>query len=257
MRRWSTWSSAPRSLEVELAATLIYSASHHPYRQIRDLVADLPEARVTRSSSLGLRHRGRTTKPCAPSTPAQPCASTSSWTSAASATCTAIAAARRSSRDSPPCTATRLPARRPGRRTYIDIWPKPALSGRLPGSPLKPRTSASAQIAQPGARGRAVRPLPASRWPRAFAPVQDGFRRSAVHQRAALRAPPATSAIAAWPGRCIWPSSASTHACRPHPRNRLHKAHRSAAAVNIWSDTLVHDSRITRDWLLCTSGLTG
>ncbi len=33
-------------LEVELAATLLYSASHHPYRQIRDLVAGLPEARV-------------------------------------------------------------------------------------------------------------------------------------------------------------------------------------------------------------------
>ena len=29
------------SLEVELAATLLYSASHHPYRQIRDLVAEL------------------------------------------------------------------------------------------------------------------------------------------------------------------------------------------------------------------------
>jgi len=47
------------TLEVELAATLIYSASHHPYRQIRDLVAALPEARVTEIIELGLRHRGR------------------------------------------------------------------------------------------------------------------------------------------------------------------------------------------------------
>jgi thymidylate synthase ThyX len=47
------------SLEVELAATLIYSASHHPYRQIRDLVAALPEARVTEIIELGLRNRSR------------------------------------------------------------------------------------------------------------------------------------------------------------------------------------------------------
>jgi thymidylate synthase ThyX len=47
------------SLEVELAATLLYSASHHPYRQIRDLVADFPESRVTEIIELGFRHRGR------------------------------------------------------------------------------------------------------------------------------------------------------------------------------------------------------
>jgi thymidylate synthase ThyX len=47
------------SLEVELAATLIYSASHHPYRQIRDLVADMSEARIAEIIELGLRHRGR------------------------------------------------------------------------------------------------------------------------------------------------------------------------------------------------------
>jgi thymidylate synthase ThyX len=47
------------TLEVELAATLVYSASHHPYRQIRDLVAALPEARVSEIVALGLRHRGK------------------------------------------------------------------------------------------------------------------------------------------------------------------------------------------------------
>jgi thymidylate synthase ThyX len=46
-------------LEVELAATLIYSASHHSYRQIRDIVAELPEARVAEIIELGLKHRGR------------------------------------------------------------------------------------------------------------------------------------------------------------------------------------------------------
>jgi thymidylate synthase ThyX len=46
------------TLEVELASTLLYSASHHPYRQIRDLVAVLPAARVSEIIELGLRHRG-------------------------------------------------------------------------------------------------------------------------------------------------------------------------------------------------------
>jgi thymidylate synthase ThyX len=47
------------SLEVELAATLMYSASHHPYRQVRDVVAGLSAARVEEIIELGLRHRGR------------------------------------------------------------------------------------------------------------------------------------------------------------------------------------------------------
>jgi thymidylate synthase ThyX len=47
------------TLEVELASTLIYSASHHPYRQIRDLVAQLPEARISEIIELGLRNRGK------------------------------------------------------------------------------------------------------------------------------------------------------------------------------------------------------
>jgi thymidylate synthase ThyX len=47
------------ALEVELAATLIYWASHHPYRQIRDIVAALPASRISEIIELGLRHRGR------------------------------------------------------------------------------------------------------------------------------------------------------------------------------------------------------
>ena len=47
------------SLEVELAATLLYSVSHHPYRSIRDLVSGLPASRVLEIIELGLRHRGR------------------------------------------------------------------------------------------------------------------------------------------------------------------------------------------------------
>ena len=47
------------TLEVELAATLLYSASHHPYRQIRDLVAGLPGSQVLEIIEVGLRHRGK------------------------------------------------------------------------------------------------------------------------------------------------------------------------------------------------------
>jgi thymidylate synthase ThyX len=46
------------TLEVELAATLLYSASHHPYRQIRDLLAGLPSARSLEIVELGFRQRG-------------------------------------------------------------------------------------------------------------------------------------------------------------------------------------------------------
>jgi len=47
------------SLEVELAATLIYWGSHHPYRQIRDIVAGLPASRVAEIIDVGLRNRGK------------------------------------------------------------------------------------------------------------------------------------------------------------------------------------------------------
>jgi thymidylate synthase ThyX len=47
------------SLEAELAATLLYSASHHSYRYIRDVVAALPGARISEIIDLGLRHRGK------------------------------------------------------------------------------------------------------------------------------------------------------------------------------------------------------
>ncbi len=47
------------SLEAELAATLLYSASHYPYRQVRDIVAALPEARINEIIELGFKRRGR------------------------------------------------------------------------------------------------------------------------------------------------------------------------------------------------------
>ncbi|HEY0794452.1 MAG TPA: FAD-dependent thymidylate synthase [Acidisarcina sp.] len=47
------------SLEVELAATLLYGACHYPYRQIRDHVSALPAAQREEIVDLGLCHRGR------------------------------------------------------------------------------------------------------------------------------------------------------------------------------------------------------
>ena len=47
------------SLEAEIAATLLYSVSHYPYRQLRDQVAALDEARIHEIIALGTRHRGR------------------------------------------------------------------------------------------------------------------------------------------------------------------------------------------------------
>jgi thymidylate synthase ThyX len=49
----------PEPLDIELAATLLYQYSHHPYRQIRAVVQALPESRRRELIDLGLRHRGR------------------------------------------------------------------------------------------------------------------------------------------------------------------------------------------------------
>ncbi|MDR3749401.1 MAG: FAD-dependent thymidylate synthase [Acidobacteriota bacterium] len=46
-------------LEVELAATLLYQYSRHPYRQVREVVQALSEAQRRELIDLGLRHRGR------------------------------------------------------------------------------------------------------------------------------------------------------------------------------------------------------
>lgn len=45
-------------LEIELAATLLYQYSHHPYRQIRDVVLGMSDAQRRDIIDLGLRHRG-------------------------------------------------------------------------------------------------------------------------------------------------------------------------------------------------------
>jgi hypothetical protein len=50
-------------LEVELAATLVYSSCHYPYRQIRERVQGLTAARRDEIVDLGLRHRGRFDEP--------------------------------------------------------------------------------------------------------------------------------------------------------------------------------------------------
>ena len=45
--------------EIELATTLLYEHCHHPYRQIRQSVEGLSEARREEIIDLGLRHRGK------------------------------------------------------------------------------------------------------------------------------------------------------------------------------------------------------
>jgi thymidylate synthase ThyX len=47
------------SLEVEIAATLLYGACHYPFRQVRERVASLSAARVEELIALGVRNRGR------------------------------------------------------------------------------------------------------------------------------------------------------------------------------------------------------
>jgi thymidylate synthase ThyX len=46
------------SLEIEIAATLLYSGCHHPYRQVRERVLALSEAERGEIIELGMRHRG-------------------------------------------------------------------------------------------------------------------------------------------------------------------------------------------------------
>jgi len=46
-------------LEIELASTLLYEHSSHPYRQIRRSIADFSESRRREVIDTGLRHRGR------------------------------------------------------------------------------------------------------------------------------------------------------------------------------------------------------
>ena len=47
------------TLEIELAATLLYQHSHYSYRQIREKVSGLSAARVNEIVDLGTKHRGR------------------------------------------------------------------------------------------------------------------------------------------------------------------------------------------------------
>ena len=46
-------------LEIELATTLLYEHSRHPYRQLREAVLGLSQARREEIIDLGMRHRGR------------------------------------------------------------------------------------------------------------------------------------------------------------------------------------------------------
>ena len=47
------------SLEVEIAATLVYGACHYPFRQVRDRISGLSEKERDALIALGMAHRGR------------------------------------------------------------------------------------------------------------------------------------------------------------------------------------------------------
>ena len=202
------------SLEVELAATLLYSASHHPYRQIRDLVSSFSSARVNEIIELGVKHRGRHDEALRAFHSGAALRFDSSWTSVASATCTAIAAARKSSRDSPHSTATKLPAQPtcpPDPKTISTFWPRPA-SSTTSAPPLNPRTPQPAK--SPRRRGDLPRPRSLRtifcRSLRASARSSRWISPRPSTSRSCARPPPATSATAVSPGRCTRLSSAST-----------------------------------------------
>src|SRR5581483_1292106 len=46
-------------LEIDLATTLLYEHCHYPYRQIRERVESLPEAKRQEIIGIGIRHRGK------------------------------------------------------------------------------------------------------------------------------------------------------------------------------------------------------
>jgi thymidylate synthase ThyX len=54
-----TLNRGTESLEVEIAATLLYGACHYPYRQVRDHVAALPAGRRAELLDLGVHNRGK------------------------------------------------------------------------------------------------------------------------------------------------------------------------------------------------------
>lgn len=47
------------SLEIDLAASLLYPHTHYRYRQLREAIAALPESRIDEIIQLGTQHRGR------------------------------------------------------------------------------------------------------------------------------------------------------------------------------------------------------
>ncbi len=213
------------SLEVELAATLIYWASHHPYRQVRDIVAELPAARVAEIIELGLRHRGRHDE--------------------ALRAFHAGAALRfdilmdiggfrdmhrhrrvtQIQQGFTPSTATKhpTPATPPDSK-------KPASSPTIspPSNPPTPPAPKSPPAPRPKPR---VCSLPAAAGHARSLPLQNGLRRSAIHQRTPLRPRRPLQLSPRRLGDVSGPRAPAPVAGQIHPRHRLHPADRPAATV--------------------------
>ena len=108
----STWWTTSRSKSISPPPCSTAPAIT-PIARLRARLDRSTKRAATRSSRWARAIVAATTNCCASSPPGKACASTSSWTSAASATCTAIAAASRSCSRSPMFTATR----------FRKVWP--------------------------------------------------------------------------------------------------------------------------------------
>ena len=195
------------TLEVELAATLLYWVSNHPYRQVRDLVASLPESRITEIIESGLRHRGRHDE------------ALRAFHAGAALRFDILMDIggfrdmhrhRRCVQIQQGFTAVH------GYETPmvgdlgadVNCWPKPALL-RATRRPLKPRTGRVRRLPPALRLKRRCRRCTSCRWRRAYGVFSKWTlpKRSTSASCGPRRQ--GTSAIAAWRGRCTWRCSGS------------------------------------------------
>jgi thymidylate synthase ThyX len=231
--RWSIWSSAPNPLKSSWPRRCSTRPATTPTGRFATW-SRLPRARVAEIIELGLRHRGKHDE--------------------ALRAFHAGAALRfdilmdiggfRDMHRHRRCTQIIQPIHRPARLRNPDLR-RPGPGGQHPRRSRRPRRlpirhraghAASAPDRASQLRRPPSPPSTCCRWPRASAALFKMDFAEAQYISNCAPAPPATSATAASPGRCTWPSSASTRPGLAHPRHRLHQAHRPAAAYwKTWS----------------------
>ena len=216
------------SLEVELAATLIYWASHHPYRQVRDIVTGLSGARVSEIIELGLKHRGRHDEALR-----------------------AFHAGAALRFDILMDIGGFRDMHRHRRVTQIKQGftalhgyetPHSGDAAGLEEAGILPDYQAAIEAAhiasaqnrlRVGSGSCAVRPLPASDGDARFVSLQNGLRRSSIHQRTPFRAGRPLQLSACRMGNVPGPRAPAPDAGQTHPRDRFFEANRPAATVKL------------------------